>query len=112
MPIDAIPVGTVEASVEVVVVPSGALATPATESSARPRYRKPRPLQYWGSITVLVVMVLLCFVGPHVLHLPGPNALDYTATSKGFFTKGHLLGTDELGRDLLSRCLWGGQISI
>jgi peptide/nickel transport system permease protein len=112
MPIDAVPVDTAEASVEVVVVPSDAVGTLATVLSVGPRYRKPRPLQYWGSIAVLVVMVLLCFVGPHVLHLPGPNALDYTATSKGFFTKGHLLGTDELGRDLLARCLWGGQISI
>jgi peptide/nickel transport system permease protein len=110
MPIDAVPVDTAEATIDVVLMPPESTAAPAVVTTAR--YRKPRPVQFWGSVVILTLMVLLCFVGPHVLHLPGPNALDYTADSKGFFTKGHLLGTDELGRDLLSRCLWGGQISI
>ena len=84
--------------------------SPARSSSRR--YRRPRPIQYWGSISVIVLIVLLCFVGPHVFHLPGPDTPNFSVTSKGFFTSGHLLGTDELGRDLLSRCLWGGQISL
>jgi peptide/nickel transport system permease protein len=29
-----------------------------------------------------------------------------------FITPGHLLGTDELGRDLLARILYGGQVSL
>jgi peptide/nickel transport system permease protein len=111
MPIDASSVDTADASIDVALLPVDAAPTAAPTASTR-RFRKPRPLQYWGSISVISFMVLLCFVGPHVLHLPSPNTLDYTALSKGFFTKGHLLGTDELGRDLLSRCLWGGQISI
>jgi len=112
MPIEAVPAVTAEASIDVALLPSGESTTAVPAASTGPRYRRPRPLQFWGSMTVIAGMVLLCFVGPHVLHLPAPNVLDYTATSKGFFTKGHLLGTDELGRDLLSRCLWGGQISL
>jgi peptide/nickel transport system permease protein len=89
------------------------LATPVTSTGAlSARYRRPRPIQFWGSIAVIALLVFFCFIGPHIFHLPGPNSPDFNATSKGFFTKGHLLGTDELGRDLLSRCLWGGQISM
>jgi peptide/nickel transport system permease protein len=105
------PAETAELSLEAVPELSDVVVPPPARSSV-PRYRRPRPIQYWGSIAVIVVMILLCFVGPHVFHLPGPNTPDFAATSKGFFTKGHLLGTDELGRDLLSRCLWGGQISM
>lgn len=78
------------------------------------RYHKPRAIQFWGSITVLAFVTLLCFLGPHVLPIPNPNAEDLAlhSTQRGLFTPGHLLGTDELGRDLLSRCLWGGQVSI
>ena len=38
-----------------------------------------------------------------------------TATADRFqrpFTEGHLLGTDHLGRDLLSRLLWGTRLSL
>ena len=106
------PAETAEVGLDSVPLPTGASIPPPIVRSIAPKYRRPRPIQYWGSISVIVGVVLLCFVGPHVFHLPPPNLPDFTATSKGFFTKGHLLGTDELGRDLLSRCLWGGQISI
>lgn len=106
------PAETAEISLEGLPEISDEVVSPLPARSISPRYRRPRPIQYWGSITVIVLMVLFCFVGPHVLHLPGPNTPDFSATSKGFFTRGHLLGTDELGRDLLSRCLWGGQISL
>ena len=28
------------------------------------------------------------------------------------FSEGHILGTDALGRDLLSRTIWGGRVSM
>ena len=88
-------------------------ALPAAGTTrTKPKYRKPRPLQFWGSISAIGLVSALCFIGPHVLHIPSPTTTDYLNASKGFFTKGHFLGTDEIGRDLLSRCLWGGQISL
>lgn len=37
--------------------------------------------------------------------------LDYANMLK-FPVKGHLLGTDEIGRDILARIIWGGKISL
>jgi peptide/nickel transport system permease protein len=44
--------------------------------------------------------------------LPDPNRIDLAARLSPPGTAGHPLGTDELGRDLLSRIIWGGRISI
>ena len=41
---------------------------------------------------------------PSVLPLPDPNAQDLGARRLPPLTDGHLFGTDQLGRDLLSRC--------
>jgi len=60
---------------------------------------------------VLAFIVLLVILTP-ILPLQNP---DITATADRFkrpFTDGHLLGTDHLGRDLLSRLLWGTRLSL
>lgn len=106
------PAETAEVSLDSVLSVMPEVIPPPLAKSPKAKYRKPRPIQFWGSISTIVLVALLCFVGPHVLHLPSPTTTDYLHTSKGFFTKGHFLGTDEIGRDLLARCLWGGQISL
>lgn len=65
------------------------------------------------SAGVLVVLVLACLAAPLVATLLGhdPNLVDLF----GRFAPpgaGHPLGTDELGRDLLLRLLYGGQVSL
>jgi peptide/nickel transport system permease protein len=56
----------------------------------------------------LVVVVVLCALAP-LLPLPDPEAgQGAIAAPPG---SGHLLGTDQLGRDMLSRVLWGGRTS-
>ncbi|WP_323772383.1 dipeptide/oligopeptide/nickel ABC transporter permease/ATP-binding protein [Antarctobacter sp.] len=60
---------------------------------------------------VLVLVVLLALITP-LLPLAEPNV---TNTSERFhrpFSEGALLGTDHLGRDLLSRLLWGTRLSL
>ena len=60
---------------------------------------------------VLSLVVLVALLVP-VLPLKPP---DVTNTAERFhrpFTEGHLLGTDHLGRDLLSRLLWGTRLSL
>jgi peptide/nickel transport system ATP-binding protein len=68
--------------------------------------------QHWaiaGLIFLLIVIVAAIFaplVAPHP-----PNAQDINAiNAPPSFT--HLLGTDDLGRDILSRLIWGARISL
>lgn len=57
-------------------------------------------------VEILLLLVLPCLVGQD------PNVTDRTA---GFWappSDAHLLGTDDVGRDILARLLYGGQISL
>lgn len=63
---------------------------------------------------VLFLIIFLCFAGPAIGGLPDPDASVLRAGSvlAPLGTSGHLIGTDQLGRDNLSRLLHGGQVSI
>ena len=41
-----------------------------------------------------------------------PNALDYSVSQVAPGVEGHLLGTDQYGRDILTRVLYGARISM
>jgi peptide/nickel transport system permease protein len=60
---------------------------------------------------ILGGLVLLAILAP-VLPLPNPDITDQPNRLLPPLSEGHLLGTDHLGRDLLSRLLWGTQVSI
>ncbi|HEY0797987.1 MAG TPA: ABC transporter permease, partial [Candidatus Baltobacteraceae bacterium] len=62
---------------------------------------------------VLIVIGATAGLAP-LLHLPDPNAIDpaWTGDPLAPGVAGHFLGTDELGRDLLSRLIYGAQISL
>lgn len=69
-------------------------------------------LGIWIPTAVLVVMIGACFLGPVILNIPGPNVGDIGQARLSPLTPGHLLGTDDLGNDVLSRCLYGGRVSM
>lgn len=61
---------------------------------------------------ILLLIVLACFAGPAVFGLPGPNVGKLSDQLLPVGSRGHLLGTNNLGNDMLSRLLNGGQVSI
>src|SRR5690606_8889706 len=60
---------------------------------------------------VLCLVVLLALVTP-LLPLQPPNVTNTADRFLPPFSAGHLLGTDHLGRDLLSRLLHGTRLSL
>lgn len=70
-----------------------------------------RSIQHWAAVLVLVLIVALCFIGPYILPIPNPDATP-VAGALPLFSPGHILGTDDIGRDMLSRTLYGGRVSI
>lgn len=64
-----------------------------------------------GGLFVLVAILVLVVLTP-ILPLPDPDVTDQPNRLLPPLSDGHLLGTDHLGRDILSRLLWGTQVSL
>ncbi|HUZ63589.1 MAG TPA: ABC transporter permease [Acetobacteraceae bacterium] len=60
---------------------------------------------------IILFWVILALVAP-LLPLPSPTAQDYLAIAHPGPTAQHLLGVDALGRDTLSRLIWGARIVL
>lgn len=59
-------------------------------------------------VSLMVIMALFApLIAPH-----NPNQLNLPAQRLPPGSSSHLLGTDHLGRDLLSRIIWGARISL
>jgi peptide/nickel transport system permease protein len=76
------------------------------------RFRRHRLALLGGGTFILIGLIAL--LAP-VLHLQDPNAIDQVnwqgnALAPG--VAGHILGSDENGRDLLSRLVYGAQVSL
>ncbi|HSK41616.1 MAG TPA: ABC transporter permease, partial [Arenibaculum sp.] len=90
-----------------------AAAGPPRSGDARPgwfaRLRRNHLAMLGASILAMVGLTAL--LAP-VLPLPDPNATDLSARLAPPFSPGHPLGADELGRDVLSRIVWGTRVSL
>ena len=60
---------------------------------------------------VMAAAVLAALLAPY-LPLLDPDAVDTPNRLRPPGSPGHLLGTDEFGRDMLARLVWGGRISL
>ncbi len=69
-----------------------------------------RPLLSVG-LTLVLLIVLLALLAP-LLPLHDPNVTAPARRLSGAGVNGYVLGSDQLGRDLLSRLLWGARVSI
>ncbi|MDA8694759.1 dipeptide/oligopeptide/nickel ABC transporter permease/ATP-binding protein [Alphaproteobacteria bacterium] len=67
-------------------------------------------LAAFGGILLLII-ITLSILAP-ILPLKEPNITNTADRFMTPFEEGHILGTDHLGRDLLSRLLWGTQLSL
>ena len=100
-----------------------ALELPAN-GTPRASFRPP-PRSYWGGVgarlsrdpvtlvcaAVLIAIVLAAIFAPY-LGLDDPYKQSVIRRLKPPGTEGYPLGTDELGRDLLTRLIYGGRISL
>jgi peptide/nickel transport system permease protein len=104
--------GSTRASATAESPSSAAPGTPAAGLSptqeAWRRFKRHR-LAYW-SVWLLGALVLAVLFGPLVWKV-GINDVDLLASLSKPSAK-HPLGTDDLGRDLLARMLYGGRISL
>ncbi|MHB8681925.1 MAG: ABC transporter permease [Acidimicrobiales bacterium] len=82
------------------------LAAPTPEAMAR----RTLGVVFWISFGWVAAMALLAVLAS-LLPLKNPNFQDYSAVNIGPSLH-HLLGTDDLGRDLLSRIVFGSRVSL
>jgi peptide/nickel transport system permease protein len=83
------------------------------------------PMPYWRTVawrlsqdratlvagTLLLLIALSALLAPWIApHDPSAGAIRLRLATVG--TPSHLLGTDEQGRDMLSRLLWGGRMTL
>ncbi|MBW3097930.1 dipeptide/oligopeptide/nickel ABC transporter permease/ATP-binding protein [Pseudohoeflea coraliihabitans] len=64
-----------------------------------------------AGLVIFSLIVLVAALAP-ILPLPDPDATAPADRLQPLFSAGHLLGTDALGRDILSRLIWGARVSL
>jgi peptide/nickel transport system permease protein len=99
-----------------VPIPDATLATPAPPplpsliSSRRLRsQRLGRALRLWIPAGFLILLLAMCFLWPLVYQLPSPTNGNILQASEPPFSPGHWLGTDQVGVDIFSQIVYGGQ---
>ena len=92
------------------------LASASISAAARPtrlagvrRFAGSSPVAL-GSLALLLLIILMAILAP-VIAPYDPLAGDYTAIRQPP-TSAHLLGTDDIGRDVLSRIIYGARTSL
>jgi len=76
--------------------------------AARPRLKLPTATLVGGAI---VLPVILCALFPQAIAPYDPNIFDYRALMNPP-SLAHPFGTDNFGRDILSRVIWGTRIDL
>lgn len=61
---------------------------------------------------IFLIVLFICALFPERIAPHDPNMTDFTASFYKFMTPGHWLGTDRIGRDILSRIIYGSQSSL
>jgi peptide/nickel transport system permease protein len=72
--------------------------------------KRPLGLLFWFAIGFFGLVVVLAIIA-NLLPLPNPDFQNYNAINATPSVH-HILGTDDLGRDLLSRLIYGARVSL
>ncbi|WP_375687722.1 ABC transporter permease [Pseudooceanicola sp. LIPI14-2-Ac024] len=92
-----------------VAEPAGAEALDVkSENRVWKKFRSHRSAMLGGGIVLFFVLIAL--LAP-VLPIPDPTATDWAAVRKPP-SLAHPMGTDEIGRDVMSRLIWGARASL
>jgi peptide/nickel transport system permease protein len=91
--------------------PSELLMKAATRASARRRSAVRRRLTLIVGLAMLFLAIAAITLAP-ILVSQSPNTIDALNPLAPPLTPDHLLGTDQFGRDVLSRILYGGRIDL
>lgn len=75
------------------------------------RKRRHVNLQVSIALTILIVVALVSVLAP-LIAPHDPDVGDAAQKYLPLGTSGHIFGTDEQGRDILSRLIWGGRTSL
>jgi peptide/nickel transport system permease protein len=99
--------------------------TPTTETAAPAAASPAGPRGYWGNVwqrlrydyvtlffLALIILIVLSAVFAPLLAPFDPNKASMAHRLKPLFFRTNYLGTDEQGRDILSRLLYGGRTSL
>src|SRR5438128_1074614 len=91
--------------------PSELLMKAATKAAGRRRSFARRRFVLIAGLAMLVIAIAAVLLAP-VLLSQSPTTIDVLHPLAPPLTAGHLLGTDQFGRDLLARILYGGRIDL
>ena len=72
--------------------------------------KKPLGILFWLAVGWVGLIIFLAVIA-NLLPLPNPDFQNYSAVNASPSLH-HLLGTDDLGRDLLSRVIFGARVSL
>jgi peptide/nickel transport system permease protein len=61
---------------------------------------------------IIIALLFICAAGAHWLAPHDPEEIDIAQRYAVPFTEGHILGSDDLGRDVLTRLMFAGQVSL
>jgi peptide/nickel transport system permease protein len=94
-----------------VTSPAHALLRVAEKASKRTSSTGRRRMTLIAGLTMLGIAILAILLAP-VLTSHSPTAIDVLHPLAPPLSPGHLLGTDQFGRDTLARILYGGRIDL